>query len=189
MEESWHLNVIRSMWCGRVKVSSSPCVYCCLHIDLFPDTSHDLKGIQIPANFASHFNVASGIDKGQIYYTVAMVTLAKPWWRVLVPLGLHRVVAQSGMVAPWGVQCLHIHLACTPPGCPLDRAGHCGWTIRKHRVPFGGLSKFTLTLFWGESGSCGKDEQGVLCLVQVMWILVSGSWRISDEPVRTAYTC
>lgn len=39
MDGSWHLNVIRNMRHGRVKVSSCPCVYCCLHIDLFPDTS------------------------------------------------------------------------------------------------------------------------------------------------------
>lgn len=44
MREKWgtegsrHLNVIKSMRRGKVKVSSCPCVYCCLHIDLFPDT-------------------------------------------------------------------------------------------------------------------------------------------------------
>lgn len=37
MEGSRHLKVIRSMQCGKVNVSSCPCVYCCLHIDLFPD--------------------------------------------------------------------------------------------------------------------------------------------------------
>lgn len=81
-------------------------------------------------------------------------------------------------------ECQGTHLACIPPGCPLDRAVPCGWSIRRHQVPFWGLS--ALTLFWGQCISCGKGEKGVLSLVQVMQTLVSGSWTISGEPVRTA---
>lgn len=38
LEGSWHLNVTTSTWRRRVKVSFHLSVYCCLRINLFPDT-------------------------------------------------------------------------------------------------------------------------------------------------------
>lgn len=179
MEGSWHLNV-RSTQRGRVEVSSCPCVYCCLHIDLFPDTwAMTWKEFRLQQILHCTSMWPLGLSKGKSI-TVAMVTLAKPWWRVLMPLALSRVVAQadqSGMVTPQGCSACAPTLPAPHQAAPWTGLCHVDGASEDTKIPIWDLSKLALTLFWGESGSCSKGERGVLCLAQVMQILVSGSWR------------
>lgn len=192
MEGSWHLNVIRSMQHGRVNVSSCPCVYCCLHIDLFPDTwAMTWKEFRLQQILHHTSMWPLGLNKGK------SITLLL-WW----PWQSHdeECWCHQPCTGWWHRQ--HIlawlqHERCSacasslpePARLPLGQG--CALWMENQKTPtlLPGPVKISPYLFWGESGSCGKGERGVPRLVQLIQILVSGSWRISGKPVRTAFAC
>lgn len=121
--------------------------------------SHDLKGIQAPANFASRFDVASGMEQGQIYYTVAMATLAQPRRGARMPAAPHRAAAQPDPSRPHGAQ------GPRPPTRLSGLAAPGGQGSRRHHVVSRGPAELVLNLWGGGNrGARGGSEKDVLCL-------------------------